>query len=665
MLNIAVIIAVPLILLGVIILYFIESYRADKYKTLYKSFEKESKKLGRLKATYEAELRTFANLLDEITFPIWQRDKNSNIIYCNSKFCEVVGEIRDNILKDNQLELYRSAKDLSAKALKIGQPQVQEQNIFINGSKTLSQIVEIPVVNRQLGGGSKSGTIGFALNFTELQVTRERLKSNVELQNRLLESLASAVAIYDSNQRLEYFNGSFVDLFKLDKNWLSNGPTCGEVLEALREKRKLPEQADFKLFKKQNLNMFAELIAKKEEYYNLPDGTYLKVIVIPYQQRGLLFYYEDMTAQINLERNYNTLLSVQKQTLDNLNEAVAVFGENGRLKLYNPVYENIWGHQDTTLKTEPHYSELLKEEQVLLGIKNFDEFKQNFAENLLSRNVTENKIVRVDEIVLTQRFTPLPDGGTLLTYDDITDKENVERSLRAEKRAYEEADKMKTNFLNNVSYELRSPLTSIMGFSEIMLLGYISEPDPKSKEYLKAIFDSSVKLKQLIDNIIDVSSIDAGYLNLEITNFKLSSAIEEVKTSLEKEAARKSVKISFDIPEALHSANADKSRIQEVFVNLSLNCISLASKNTELLIKCYNKNKNIHTEISCFGNGIPKEDLHYIFEQFYNINSDTSSGTGLGLYLAKRIIELHSGFITCESTLGAETKFIFEIPAVK
>ncbi|HCR85980.1 MAG TPA: hypothetical protein DIV86_04815 [Alphaproteobacteria bacterium] len=662
--NIVVLLSFLLILLGVIVLYLVEAYRADKYKALYKKLDRDSKFQSKLRATYENELKTFANLLDEITFPIWQRDKDLNIIYCNSRFCEVTGEIRNDVIGSRNIELFKTAKDFASKALKTGNPQVQEQNILINGSKTLSQIVEIPVINKTLGYNTKSGTIGFALNFNELQVTRERLKSNVELQNKLLESLASAVAIYDANQKLEYFNKSFVNLFKLDKDWLDRSPTYGDILENLREKRMLPEQADFVSFKKQNLNMFNELINKKEEYYHLPDGTYLKVVVIPYQQRGLLFHYEDMTAQVNLERNYNTLLSVQKQTLDNLSEAVAVFGENGRLRLFNPVYENIWGHHNSLLKTEPHYTELLKEEKILLNEAGFDEFKQRFSEYLLSRSVIENKIVRADEIVLMQRFMPLPDGGTLLTYDDITDKENVEKSLRAEKKAYEEADLMKTNFLNNVSYELRSPLTSIMGFSEIMLMGMVCELNEKSKEYLKGIFDSSVKLKQLIDNIIDVSSIDAGYMHLNITSFSVGQALDEIKGEIEKEAARRHLSVKYNILQPINLAKADKERLQQVITSLVANSVAMSAKDTELEIFAYNKNKNIYFEIISHGKGMPKEDLHFIFDQFYNINSDNSSGTGLGLYLAKRIIEMHSGYILAESEDGKGMKFIFEIPAV-
>lgn len=663
LLELTIIISILLSIFGLVILYLVEAYRSDKYKKLYKETSKKLKISNRLKNSFEVELKTFANLLDEITFPIWQRDKNYNIIYCNSKFCEFIDEIREDILQDNSIELYKNSKEFASIAIKTGKTQVKEQHIIVNGSKVLCQIVEIPVSNKPGMGNSKQGTIGFALNFSELQTTRERLKSNLELQNRLLESLASAVAIYDANQRLEYFNKSFAKLFKLDEEWLANAPTYGEILDKIKEKRMLPEQANYKSFREENIEMFNSLISKKEEFYHLPDDSYIKVIIIPYQQRGLLFYYDDMTSNINMERKYNTLVSVQKQTLDNLTEAVAVFAENGRLKLYNPEYEHIWGHQGSLLETEPHYTELLDEEKNLLNIEDFDEFKKEFADKLLNRNIDEAKIIRADNLILNQKFTPLPDGGTLLSYDDITDKENIERSLRAEKKAYEEVDKIKTNFLNNVSYELRSPLTSIMGFSELLLMGTLSNSQDKVTEYLKAIFDSSINLKQLIDNIIDVSSIDAGYMKLDTSSVTVRNFIKEVEKEILTKLNSLDITLNTRITGKLPKMNIDKKRMLDAFNNIFANIITVTEENSEIDFLITSKGQNIHFEVTAKGKGIAKEELHNIFNQFYKIKQDNSSTSSLGLYLVKRIIEMHSGFITAESELGKYTKFVFEIPA--
>ncbi|MDX1950361.1 MAG: PAS-domain containing protein [Rickettsiales bacterium] len=642
-----------------------QSYLAEKYKNLFQEISKEAKRFHKLKNTFQTELKTFADLLDEINFPIWQRDKNLKIVYCNSKYCEITGEIRERILETGDLELYKNSHNVASKAIKTGQTQVTEQFVVISGTSTLCQIVEIPVSDKSYGFNAKTGTIGFALNLHELQATRERLKFSNELQNRLVESLNNAIAIYGTNKRLEYFNQAFVNMWKLDADWLKKSPTYSEILDVLREKRKLPEQIDFVNFKKENDAMFNNLFSKKEDYYYLPDNSVYKVVIIPYQQRGLLFYYENVTEEFRLESEYNTLVSVQKQTLDNLNEAVAVFGEDGRLKLFNPSYSEIWGHSPSLLHSEPHIKELLAEEKYLYSFNNWEEFVDNSIEKLQKREISENKIIRTDGVVLLQRITPLPNGGTLITYFDITDKENVEKSLRAEKKAYEEADKIKTNFLSNVSYELRSPLTSIMGFTEILMMEYFEKIGVKTKDYLKSIFDSSVKLKNLIDNIIEVSSIDAGFVNISREPFSIKEEMVKTLPNLENEAERKKVKLSYKIPSENIAITGDKDRIFQAIKTLINQAISSASaKNdnkgkVDFLVS--NNNNFIRFEIIDNGNPISKDDLPLIFDQFYRAHSDSISNNGIGLYLTKRIVELHNGFITAESE-NNQNKFTFEIP---
>lgn len=642
------------------ILLAIYAYRAEKFERLFNITNREAKILARLKTTYEQELKTFANLMDEITFPIWQRDKNGNIIYCNNRFCEVTNETRENIIKKDDVELFREAKSIADRALKTGQIQVLEQNLVINGNNALNQIVEIPVNDRNSEYGAKNGTIGFALNFVELQNTRERLKLNIELQKRLLDSLNSAVAIYGINQKLEYYNSAFVDLWKFDIDWLKTYPTYGEILESLREGRKLPEQADFASFKRDNLGYFNNLISKKEDYYYLADGRVLKVIIIPYQNRGLLFYYEDLTNQLSLERSYNTLVSVQKYTLDNLNESVAVFGENGKLELFNPNFASLWNFSDSFLKSEPHINRIL---DGMISFYNNDEYKSfhdDFLNLLNARNYTERKISRNDGKVLLERFTPLPSGSTLVTFFDITDKERVEKSLIAERKAYEEADKIKTNFLSNVSYELRSPLTSIMGFAEMMLLIYGKNLDDKTKEYTSAILDSSIKLKNLIDNIIDVSSLDAGYVTLNIAKCALHEVTEDVFAYVNPLANNKQIKIHSEYEVSPIALNVDKNRLRQAIKTLFEYIILSSKQDDEIIFKIAKSNTKTCLEIINKNLHISEAETNSLFDKFYKLQSSSTNG-GIAMHIAKKIIDLHGGELNIISSEKAGSNFRIEI----
>ncbi len=647
-------------LLSTLLVFY--TYKSEKFERLYNIVNKDARLFLRQRNVYENELKTFANMMDEITLPIWQRDKNMNIIYCNRRFCEVTGEIRENIIHKHNVELFREGRELAARAIKTGQFQVIEQNIVIGGSSTLNQVVEIPISDKNSAFGAKNGTMGFAMNLAELQNTRERLKLNLELQKRLLDSLNSAVAIYGVNQKLEYYNKAFLDLWKLNEDWLRTYPTYGEILETLREKRKLPEQIDFGSFKRDNVNMFTNLISKKEDYYYLSDGRVLKVIVIPYQNRGLLFYYEDMTTQLSLERNYNTLVSVQRHTLDNLNEAVVVFGEDGKLELFNPNFARLWNFTETFLGSEPHVARMLDEMVSNYTLEDSKSAREDFISALNGRNFLERKMLRRDGKVLIERFTPLPDGACLVTYFDITDKENVERSLRAEKKAYEEADKIKTDFLGSVSYELRSPLTSIMGFTEMMLAGIGTRLDTKSADYAKVILDSSFKLKGLIDNIIDVSTFDAGKVSILRSKIIAKDIIEPILNDIAKETEKKKLSVNTDVAKAVGTFSADKLRLQQALRAVVNSSVSMCKQGGKVDIKVSKPGAYVKFEVTDNGVGIPEKDLPHIFDQFYKGQEELLE-SGLELYLAKKIIDMHGGEISVESAPSKGTKFTFEIPA--
>jgi signal transduction histidine kinase len=575
-----------------------------------------------------------------------------------------VGDSRENIYKKGEIELFKGSKMIAQQALQKKKTQVVEHNIIVNGKRTLVQVVEIPVKNPKLHDTLLVESVGFALDFSELQDARERLKRILESQAKLLESSANAIAIYSSNKKLEYFNRAFVDLWKLDQKWLESAPSFGDVLETLREKRKLPEQADFAAFKRDNLNMFTSLIEKREDYYYLSDGRVIKLIIIPHEDGGLLFYYEDLTKQITLERSFNTFLSVQKSTLDNLNEAVAVYGEDGRLKLYNPVFERFWFIDDAILRSEPHVNEILQFERHFFDYSDseWEIYRQGFFKNLNSRIFTEHKLIRKDDMVLLERFTPLPDGATLVTYFDITDKENVEKSLLAERKAYQEADKIKTNFLKNVSYELRSPLTSVQGFAEILMMDYLSKLEAKPKEYLKAIFDSTQRLKQLIDNIIDVASLDAGVVSLKAKPFDIAKAIDDIRENVNKLARKKNITLNLMIEDNIGEMIGDKERIEQVIETVINNSIMMSENSSEVTATIRSSGENILLISEDFGDGIPESEMGFIFDQFYKIQSDAAHTTGLSLYLAKRLIELHGGYIAVDSEVGNGTKFIVELP---
>src|SRR5262249_15162820 len=165
--------------------------------------------------------------------------------------------------------------------------------------------------------------------------------------------------IYGPDTRVKFFNSAFARLWRLDSRWLGTEPTMAEVLEILRENRRLPETGDFPTYKKEQNRRLMSVIEPYEEVLHLPDGLTVRMLAVPHPFGGILSTYEDVTDRLALERSYNTLIAVQRETLDNLYEGVAVFGGDGRLKLWNPAYARVWNLSPTVLAGDPHVSTIV------------------------------------------------------------------------------------------------------------------------------------------------------------------------------------------------------------------------------------------------------------------------------------------------------------------
>lgn len=593
-------------------------------------------------------------LLDDLPFPVWKRDDNGDLIFCNRYYAKALGITVEQVLAE-QHELSPMSRHIAARAreLKAG---YAEQHYLIDGDKRrLYQITE---------SFAPSGFIGFAQNQERLESLENERKQNLATQQDLMEITSNAIAIFDANTQLKYFNTAYAQLWKFSPEWLATSPYYREILEKQREERLLPEQVNFQAFKKNELSLFTDLITKREEFYYLPDGTVLRVLTLPHQRGGLLFSYSDVTEQINLERSYNTLMSVKKMTIDNLYEALAVFGEDGRLQLSNPMFLKMWGIPNSEEVEDIHINEVLMR---LRSYFDFDDdgwlsFREDFNEKMHRRRSSKERLERKDGKIVELAFVPLPDGATLLIFSDVTDTYLVERSLRAEKEALAEADTIKTKFLANVSYELRSPLTSIVGFSEALKAQYFGALNDKQMEYLDDILQASSRLTSLIDNILDVASIDAGYMQLDLSTFSLRELFEDTLAKLRDSMEIKDITLEISCPKNVGTLTADRKRIQQILIQLLRNSVRMTEPGGKVtLFAKRQKNKTITLGVKDTGKGIPEEEQENVFEKFYKLRADSYSGTGLGLTLAKSFVEMHGGKITLQSKVGEGTTLSFRL----
>ncbi len=602
------------------------------------------------------DLRHYSTIINMAPYPIWQRDSNTDVVFYNLSYSVAVEDVTEG--SEATPELDKKARSMATQAFETNRTVSDRRHIVIGGERKLYDIMEMPVPEEKI-------SVGFAIDMSEVEELKEDLARHISAQDDLLESSASAMAIYGSDMRLKSFNYAFASLWKLDEVWLDMQPTYAEILEALREKRKLPEQANFQLFKQQQIKLFTALIDPHEEFFYLPDGKALRVIAIPHALGGILFAYEDVTDRLALERSYNTLIAVQRETLDNLHEGVAVFAEDGRLKLSNPGYLSLWNIDMETATAEPHIRDIIDKCRNLFVFDDWEKFKHAHIDHIQSRDFLSQIIERTDGKVIDWRKVPLPDGATLITYLDVTDTTLVERSLRERNEALQEADKLKTEFLANVSYELRSPLTSISGFSEMLRQEYFGPLSDKQKEYVDGIHQSSQHLMHLINDILDLASVEAGYMRLEVSKFDVYAMMKSVLSLIQERAKEYSLKIKFECPSKIGKMVGDETRIKQILFNLLSNAIKYSEAGQTVTMGAKEEGEGgLTLWVADEGKGIPAEEQEAVFSKFYKGRNQEGSrgesqrgGTGLGLSIVKSFIELHGGRVVLHSELGKGTSF--------
>ncbi|MCB2081192.1 MAG: PAS-domain containing protein [Hyphomicrobiales bacterium] len=647
--------ATGLVILFLGIIVRTQRWRIHTLESIRKEVETESNvniHLMENNHSLRIETERLLELINTLNFPVWVRDKDSHITMCNDAYRDLVMlDTPDNTndtppaipeLGDNSGELARTAT--SSRVM-----HSFKEHLITDGARKLYTLVEIPIPDG-------SGTVGYAYDVSELEEKEHELEDYIVAQSSFLESTSSAIAIYGPDTRLRYFNPSFSRRWHLPESWLKERPTYGEILERLREERKLPEQVNFREFKRNCLAMFTDLLEKHEEYYYLPDNQVLRVVAIPHSRGGLTFSYEDMTEHIALERSYNTLMSVKKSTIDNLFEGVAVFEESGKLQLSNPAYGHMWNLDLADLSGRPHLSDILDKTRNLYTVDDdgWKSYRERTLALLSRRELMKRKLERSDGSVLEWVCVPLPDGATLMTYTDITDSTRVEHSLRAEREALKEADRLKTRFLSTVSYELRSPLTSIRGFSEVLLKNYFGTINEKQTEYVRGIFDSSLRLTGLIDNILEIASLDAGKIRLELKEFKLCEAAISIIKLLEEKSRERRVEVLLECNEDVGVIYGDEKRIKQVILNLLDNAIGFSPPKRRVTVSIYTDGPDdIVIAIADQAGGIHPDEQEDIFNRFHK--AETTSGIGLGLPVAKSLVEIHGGHMELESVHGEGT----------
>jgi len=571
------------------------------------------------------------------TTPFWRRDENLHI-----RFANIAADIID---LDSE-----SARDTSRRARRLGAPYSESRFIVVDGERRLFEVTEAPSPDAR-------GTVGWANDVTSLEEAQAEIARHIAAHEDVLEGLSTAIAVFGPDKRLKFFNSAFAELWQVDPAQLDADPTITEFLELLRELRRLPEQSDFRAYRDHWNGLFTRLIDPMEDFFFLPDDRTLRMVVMPHPFGGLFLTFEDVTDRLALERNYNTLNEVQRETIDNLAEGVVVFGADGRMTLSNPIFLSMWDLNPEFRDQSLHVSDVLDAMRPLfppLEEREWDDYKQEFASRFADRVSEHGRTERPDGTALEYSFVPLPDGATLVNFLDVTDTLNVQRALQDRNEALETADRLKSEFIANVSYELRTPLNAIIGFAEMLDDGYVGEVSEKQREYLKAILDSSGRLSALIGNIIDLASIEAGYLTLDPQELDVRAVADAAILLLEERARSQGVEIEVEVDEAVSGIEADDRRLRQILFNLVSSALQFTSQGERINLSVRAQGDDILFSVMDEGSGVPDEMRNLIFEAFSGADrGGRVQGPDLALPLVRRLVELHGGAMSVQPVEGA------------
>ena len=601
-----------------------------------------------------SEVASLRALIERLPSPVWTRDAAGRLTFVNAAYAHAVETLNAADAVDRRLELLdNAARENIARARTAGGAYAGRLPAVVAGTRRSFDVLDFR---------TETGSAGLAIDATEAETMRSALSRMVDAHRRTLDALSTGVAMFGAEHRLTFYNAAYRALWNLDASYLDQGPTDSAVLDALRAARKLPEEGDFRQWKAQ-LHTAYSAVEAQEQTWHLPDGRTLRVVTTPNPDGGVTYLFNDVTERLDLERRFEELIRVQGETLDNLAEGVAVFASDGRIRLYNSAFARMWRLSPQALEARPHIETLTALCRPLHGDDAIWQALRQVVTAIDSREAIAGRLERRDGSVVDCRTVPLPDGATLVRFHDVTDSVNVERALRERNEALEDADKIKIDFVHHVSYELRSPLTNIIGFVHLLGDPGTGPLAPKQREYLDYITVSTNTLLALINNILDLATIDAGRMQLNLGPVDIRATMAAAAEGVQDRLVSAGLVLDIRAANDIGSFIADERRVRQILFNLLANAVSFSPAAGTITLSAERCDDALVFAVTDHGPGIPPEVLERVFDWFetHSLGSH-HRGTGIGLSLVRSFVELHGGTVDITSVVGEGTTVTCTFP---
>ena len=618
--------------------------------------EDERTAIGRFenhRVTAEEDPVAFVEMMSRAPFPLWRISGTGRLTWVNQAYVTAVGASGLQEVLDEQTHLDPAAKEEAQTALVSGERVEGNRPIVINGQRKAMIVTVFPV---------SGGAAGIASDASEAEGLRDALTRHIRAHDELLNTMEEAIVIFSADKRMSFHNTAFSTLFSLDEGWFKGRPGHSEWLDHLREKRLVPEQSDFAEWKASELALYTDWPDEMPpEIWGLPDGRTIRLARLRDPRGGISLLFSDITQTVTLQSQLGTLINVQKTTLDRLSEGIAVFGSDGRLKIHNAAFGQLWNVPEDVLAQMPRFRDIIEHSLPRFGDKAFwaEMAARTTDPNPEVRRHIEGEITTSEDKVLTWLSRPLPDGATLIAWDDVTRARQAEAALLERAEALEQADRLKSEFVGHVSYQLRTPLTTISGYADFLQSNAAGELNDKQSEYVFAIQSASEDLAKSIDDILDIAAIEANVLDLELGDVHVYEMLDHALDYVATKAEDTQIGLKLSCPENIGVIRADETRLKQVVYNLLSNALRFTKPGGQIILGAAKADGGgVSLWVKDDGVGIPSERQPQVFESFRS----SRGGTGLGLALVQRFIEAHGGWVELESEEGEGTHVTCYLP---
>jgi len=594
----------------------------------------------------------FLEILQNAPFLAWRVTDGGKLEWANDAYLTALDAKSPEQAVARNLLIDQAAAEQARRVIDLGQEITETRPIVIDGKRRAFHVILTPVIG---------GAAGMAFDVTEREELRENFTRHVSAHDETLNHLGEGIAVFGPDKRLIFHNKAFADMWKLDPAFLLDKPSHAQWLDELKSKRMLPLHGNYAEWRAGELALYQEVAQLPEDPWNLEDGRMLRIARQRHPMGGLLLVLSDITNEQTLRGQYNNLVKVQQAALDRLHEGVAVYGADGRMRLANAAFYTMWGIEADALPNNSDFDRFIDMSTPLYHEATvWKDVKARITDpSPNARREDRGEMRRSDGSTVVFLTRPLPDGATLVAFLDVTASKRVEDALRDHAEALEAADRLKTEFVQNVSVQLRDPLQTITGFSEMLANRLAGPLNDRQQDQVNMVLQASQHLSKLVDNVLDLAMIEAGELSLELSDVALLPALQEAAGAAATSAKDTEIPIRIECDPKIGTIRADDKRIRQILFNLVSNALRFTERGDKITIGAERVDGMVRLWVSDTGRGMPYEAQAAAFDNFM---SGDKQGAGLGLALVRSFAELHEGWVALRSEPGEGTTVSVHLP---